>query len=144
MSESYSIPKKERLGIYEMIERVYLSHENRLTTLERMVASLRKDVDRIKMERYRPSIDRTRISDLLGKYYLLASVSSRSFTSEEEKVIFRTIPFEKATTQISRFIMKNPNVSTSDIIFKLKLEPDLVNRVLFHLEKEGKIQGEAV
>lgn len=144
MSEGYSITKKERLGIYEMIERVYLSHENRLNNLERIVSSLRRDVDTLKMERYRPSPENYRFLEMARKYYLMASEGFRLFVPVEEKVRFRSIPFKKAVTQISRFIKENPNVTTSDIIFKLQLEPDLVNRILFYLEKEGKIQGEPI
>lgn len=144
MSEGYSVPKKERIGIYEMIERVYRGQENRLNNLERMVTSLRRELDAIRMARYRPSVETDRFEELFRKSFLLASMASRTFIHEEEKVVFKTMPFEKAVTRVSQFITENPNVTTSDIIFRLKLEPDLVNRVLFHLEKEGKIQGEAV
>jgi predicted HTH transcriptional regulator len=142
LSEGYSITKKERFGFYDIIERVYWNHESRLDNLERMLSSLQRDVDRIKMERYRHSEETYRISDLARKYYMLASEGFRSSMLEEEEVKLKSIPFEKAVTQISRFVKRNPNVTTSDIICKLELEPDLVNRVLFHLEKEGKIRGE--
>ena len=144
MSEGYLITKDERLGLYEMLERVYLSHENRIANLERIVSSLRQDVDKLKVKQYRPSPEDYRLSEIARKYYLMASETSRLFVPLEKRIESRTIPFEKAVKRISNFIKKNPNVTTTDIMLKSKLEPDLVNQVLFNLERKGQIRGEPV
>lgn len=51
---------------------------------------------------------------------------------------------DEAMKQISEYIEKHPGCRTSDIIFDLHLDPDLVLKVLRRLEKKGKIKGKDV
>ena len=62
--------------------------------------------------------------------------------SEEENVIeLRMIDPAEARKLILDYIEANNRCLTSDIIFDLALDPDLVLRVLSELEKEGKVTG---
>jgi len=56
----------------------------------------------------------------------------------------REIPHEKAVASIKKYIDKHQGCRTSDIIYDLRLEPDLVLGVLKELEREKKIRGEQV
>ena len=62
--------------------------------------------------------------------------------SEEENVIeLRMIDPAEARKLILDYIEVNNRCLTSDIIFDLALDPELVLQVLSELEKEGKVTG---
>lgn len=62
----------------------------------------------------------------------------------EKEVELVKIPEEQAIKRVSEYIRKHPGGRTSDIIFDLHLDPDLVLKVLRKLEKKGKIKGKNV
>lgn len=61
---------------------------------------------------------------------------------EELKLV--KIPEKKATKKISEYITKHPGCRTSDIIFDLHLDPDLVLTVVRKLQQKGKIKGKDI
>jgi len=144
MAESYSFSKEQRLGIYEIIESIYKSHERRLRNLEQMVDLLRQGMDKIQREQYVSPVSRNefRLSDWVRDYYLPHTLHPQS--SQKEKMIVKQKGLGKVAEQISQFIQENPRVTTSEIISKLGLDSDIVNSVLVKLEKEGKIRGQSI
>jgi len=57
---------------------------------------------------------------------------------------FKTVPLKEARSMVKEYISKNPSCLTSNIIFDLHLEPDLVLKALGELKKAGKIRSEEV
>jgi hypothetical protein len=144
MTENYSFSKEQRLGIYEIIENVYRSHERRIRDLERMVDLLRHDFDRTKGEQFVSPMSENifRFSDWVRDYYL--PTKHHQPWPYRERHEPKPDSLTKTIEQILQFVKKNPKVTTSTLICKLELEPNLVNRALSYLEKEGKIRGETV
>lgn len=62
--------------------------------------------------------------------------------AEKETVYLKKIPMKKATDQVKAYIDEHQGCLTSDIIFDLKLAPDLILKVLRKLEKQEKVRGE--
>jgi len=52
------------------------------------------------------------------------------------------IPEKEALARINDYVKNHPGCRTSEIIYNLRLDPDLVLRVLKKLEEEGKVRGE--
>lgn len=63
---------------------------------------------------------------------------------EEGEIELVEIPEEEATSRIVEYIKENPGCRTSDIIFNLHLDPNLVLKVLKNLGDQQKIRGEPV
>ena len=63
---------------------------------------------------------------------------------ETEVTELKEIPERKATTLIENYVKSHPRCLTSDIIFDLKLDPDLVLEILSKLEKAKKVRGESI
>lgn len=63
---------------------------------------------------------------------------------ETEVVELKKIPEKEAVELIKSYIDNHAGCLTSDIIFDLKLAPDLVLKVLGKLEKEKKVRGKSV
>ena len=61
---------------------------------------------------------------------------------EEEELV--EIPEKEALARIADYVNKHQGCRTSDIIFDLRLDPDLVLKVLKKLEGRGKVRGENV
>jgi len=64
--------------------------------------------------------------------------------NKEEIVELKTIPKEKAKTLIQKYITKHHGCRTSDIIYDLRLDPDLVLEVLKKLETDKAIRGRKI
>jgi len=64
----------------------------------------------------------------------------------DEKSILklRKIPHKKAVTLIKKYIDEHQGCRTSDIIYDLALDPDLVLELLKELEEKEKIRGENI
>ena len=62
----------------------------------------------------------------------------------EEVLELKKIPRKEAATLITRYIDEHQGCRTSDIIFNLHLDPDLVLNVLKKLEKDKKVRGESI
>ena len=62
----------------------------------------------------------------------------------EEALELKKIPRKEAATLITKYIDGHQGCQTSDIIFDLHLDPDLVLKVLRKLEKEKKVRGEKI
>ena len=69
-------------------------------------------------------------------------LEEREKLAEKEVLKLRKMPHKKAIDLIKRYIDKHQGCRTSDIIYDLALDPDLVLKVLKELEKRGKIRGE--
>lgn len=78
----------------------------------------------------------------------IASINARldrlEGLEEETEIELVKIPDEEAAERISDYVKKNPGSRTSDIIFDLGLDPDLVLRVLRRLTQNGKIKGKEI
>jgi len=68
-------------------------------------------------------------------------LEEREKLAEKGVIKLRKIPPKEAIPLIKRYIDKHQGCRTSDIIYDLGLEPDLVLKVLKELEEEGKIRG---
>ena len=62
----------------------------------------------------------------------------------EEAYELKRIPREEAAILITKYIDEHQGCRTSDIIFDLHLDPDLVLNVLRKLEKHKKVRGEKI
>jgi hypothetical protein len=62
----------------------------------------------------------------------------------ETEIELAKIPDEEAAERISDYVKKNPGSHTSDIIFDLRLDPDVVLKVLKSLVQNGKIKGKEI
>lgn len=62
----------------------------------------------------------------------------------ETAIELKAIPEEEATRLVQDYIDKHPESLTSEIIFGLQLDPDLVLRILNKLETDKKIRGEKI
>ncbi len=63
--------------------------------------------------------------------------------SVEDIVKLEAIPKEEAKIRIKDYINQHQGCLTSDIIYDLGLDPDLVLNVLNELKEENKIKGES-
>jgi len=63
---------------------------------------------------------------------------------ETEIVKLRKVPMEEAVMQIKTYIDKHQGCRTSDIIYDLALDPDLVLKALKKLEKDKLVRGENI
>lgn len=63
---------------------------------------------------------------------------------ETELLELKKIPEKEAVGLIRSYVDNHPGCLTSDIIFDLKLDPDLVLKVLRRLEKEKTVRGKSV
>lgn len=61
---------------------------------------------------------------------------------KKETVELRSIPKKKAKALIKAYIDEHQGCRTGDIIYDLRLDPDLVLKILKGLEKEKVIRGE--
>jgi hypothetical protein len=62
--------------------------------------------------------------------------------AEKEVLKLRKIPHKEAIALIKEYINEHQGCRTSDIIYDLALDPDLVLRVLKELEEKKEIRGE--
>lgn len=60
----------------------------------------------------------------------------------KEVKVLRKISKKKATSLIQNYIKNNPGCRTSDIIYDLEIDPDIVLEILHELETNNLIQGE--
>lgn len=72
----------------------------------------------------------------------LDKIESLERIEEEEELV--KIPEEEALARIDDYVRNHPGCRTSEIIFNLRLDPDLVLKVLKKLEERGKVRGENV
>lgn len=64
--------------------------------------------------------------------------------SKFEVVELRKIPKEKAVALVNSYIAKHEGCRTSDIIYDLALDPELVLEVLNELKRKRRIKGESL
>ncbi|MGA9387962.1 MAG: hypothetical protein WBV70_03950 [Candidatus Bathyarchaeia archaeon] len=64
--------------------------------------------------------------------------------NETEALELVKIPEKEATKKVSEYISQHPGCRTSDIIYDLHLDPDLVLKVLRKLRKQEKVRGKNV
>lgn len=69
-------------------------------------------------------------------------LEEREKLAEKGVLKLRKIPHEKAVALIKSYIDEHQGCRTSDIIYDLALDPDLVLKVLKKLEEKGKIRSE--
>lgn len=69
-------------------------------------------------------------------------LEERDKATEESVVELKRIPKEEAVVQIQDYVDKHQGCRTSDIIYDLELDPDLVLSVLQELKEKGKIRSE--
>ena len=62
--------------------------------------------------------------------------------AEREVLKLKKIPHKKAVALVKKYVDEHQGCRTSDIIYDLALDPDLVLKVLKELEENGKIRGE--
>lgn len=62
----------------------------------------------------------------------------------ETTIELKEIPEEEATRLVQDYVDKHPECLTSEIIFGLQLDPDLVLRILNKLEIDKRIRGEKI
>jgi predicted transcriptional regulator len=63
---------------------------------------------------------------------------------DEERTQLMTISEKEAIKRIKKYIDEHPGCRTSDIIFNLNIEPDLVLTVLRKLENRKRIRGQEI
>jgi hypothetical protein len=64
--------------------------------------------------------------------------------AKREVFEFKNVPLEEATSMVEKYIEDHSGCLTSDIVFDLKLDLDLVLKSLRELEHEKKVKGEAL
>lgn len=69
-------------------------------------------------------------------------LEEREKASEEEILKLKKIPHKDAVALIQKHIDEHQGCRTSDIIYDLALDPDLVLTVLKELKEKGKIRSE--
>lgn len=80
------------------------------------------------------------IFELLGKNEVLIPKQ----TTNDEEVFLKEVNKDEAKKQIQEFVQSNPGCRTSDIIFALKLDIDLVMETLKELKNEELVEGRDV
>jgi hypothetical protein len=71
-------------------------------------------------------------------------LKEREEQAGKEVLKLRKISHEKAVPLIKKYIDENQGCRTSDIIYDLALDPDLVLNVLKKLQEKSEIRGEDV
>jgi len=71
-------------------------------------------------------------------------LEEREERTEEEITKLRKISYKEAVAIIKKYVDKHQGCRTSDIIYELALDPDLVLSVLKKLEKDKVIRGENI
>ena len=86
------------------------------------------------------------VSEITGKtkFVKIESVEKTDVDEPEEIIELKKIPKDKAIELIKSYVEKHPACRTSDIIYDLELDPDLVLDCLNELEKEKKIRGKEI
>jgi len=69
-------------------------------------------------------------------------LEEREKLAEKEILKLRKVPHKEAVALIKKYIDEHQGCRTSDIIYDLALDPDLVLSVLTKLEKKKVIRGE--
>ena len=59
---------------------------------------------------------------------------------EGEKVELKDMPVKEAMPLVLEYLKKHPGAHTSDVVFGLKIDNEVVETALDDLEKEGKIE----
>ena len=84
------------------------------------------------------------IAELKAEIYREYSTLGKTAPFETESGKFKKVSENKAIEIIRKYISKNPGCLTSEIIFNLQIDPDLVLSVLKKLRKQGEIRSEPV
>jgi len=75
---------------------------------------------------------------------LLERIKALEETEIGEETNLLTMPREEAERKIKEYIDEHPGCRTGDIIYDLRLDPDLVLAILHDFEKKGKIRGKEI
>lgn len=78
----------------------------------------------------------------LDKIKLVPSENRSDSTMQMDEL--KKIPKKKAEILIKEYVSKNPGCKTSDIIFDLRLHPDVALPILRKLREEGKLRSEQI
>lgn len=74
----------------------------------------------------------------------LKSAREDSAQSTEFEEAFRKVSKDRAEKMISDYISRHPGCKTSEIIFDLKLHPDVVLPILRKLQEAGEVRSEKI
>lgn len=61
-----------------------------------------------------------------------------------EEISLLTMPRKEAERKIKEYIDEHPGCRTGDIIYDLRLDPDLVLDILHDFERKGEIRGKEI
>lgn len=129
-----------------MKERVYSKEQ--LRKIWEKIEPTKVDEERLRIDALESEVGR------LGSYLdivirQIGLISSRldkieATENEVEALELVNIPEKEAAKKVSEYINRHPGCRTSDIIYDLHLNPDLVLKVLRKLEKQEKVRGKDV
>ncbi len=78
-----------------------------------------------------------KLKEVINEY-----LEEREKLTEKGTLRLRRISRKNAITRIKEYISKHPGCRTSDIIYDLALDPDLVISILTELEDKGNVSSE--
>ncbi len=114
------------------------------------VKPTKTEQERLRIDRLESELQRVNSwLEVLRKQMDLANarldrVESLGRVEEEGLEELVEIPEEEALTKIKDYVSKHPGCRTSEIIFNLNLDPDLVLNTLKKLEEKRKVRGEEI
>ena len=84
------------------------------------------------------------VSQLKSELDKMKSASGEDYSDSKMQLELKKVPKKKAGQLIKEYVAKNPGCKTSDIIFDLKLHPDIVLPILRKLREEGALRSEKI
>ena len=84
------------------------------------------------------------VSQLKSELDKMKSASGEDYSDSKMQLELKKVPKKKAAQLIKEYVAKNPGCKTSDIIFDLKLHPDIVLPILRKLREEGALRSEKI
>ena len=84
------------------------------------------------------------VSQLKSELDKMKSASGEDYSDSKMQLELKKVPKKKAAQLIKEYVAKNPGCKTSDIIFDLKLHPDIVLPILRKFREEGALRSEKI
>ena len=85
------------------------------------------------------------VSQLKSELDKMKSASGEDYSDSKMQLEeLKKAPKKKAAQLIKEYVAKNPGCKTSDIIFDLKLHPDIVLPILRKFREEGALRSEKI
>jgi len=105
-------------------------------------ADMELRLQRLENEIKAASLEMSQLKSELNK--MKSAICEEQSESEVHPEELKKVSKNKAAQMIKEYVSKNPGCKTSDVIFDLKLHPDVVLPILRRLREEGVLRSEKI